>query len=493
LLATFCKSTSTDYSGYILVLMQRIIQLMNDVDADVCKEAWTALESLVKHLDPAEQLMHLSSLRQSIKFVKDEVRNGLIPGFCILKKGITPILPIFREGILNGSQDMKEHAATGLGEVIQLTSAEALKPSVVHITGPLIRILGDRFNASVKVAILDTLGLLLLKVGIMLKPFLPQLQTTFIKAINDSTQSVRQKAAWALGLLTVLHTRVDSLFTELRNGLKNNDDNAIRETILQALRRITLNAGKKMSEAVRKGLLETLLQMISADEDGIRINAGAALGAMCQVLTDDEMKELLDDHLLDSRQSLDWTVLHGRCVTLSYGLFDASSRLFQLATEEQIVEASLQYTNNDRVPITTFGVHCLGHLLIHSVEQPLETANILTNMAKCLQNTSNDVRTAVLQTLNHISRRCPQLFTVDNLRLIIVELVSAVKDRNTAVRCLAEITLAFTLQMDKNDQMYLEWFEMQQIANTLQEYKRITFPKLQDTLALDKDDYIFIT
>ena len=66
------------------------------------------------------------------------------------------------------------------------------------------------------------------QVGIMLKPFLPQLQTTFVKALNDPTQAVREKAAWALGLLTVLHTRVDSLFTELKNGIRNNEDNGIR-------------------------------------------------------------------------------------------------------------------------------------------------------------------------------------------------------------------------------------------------------------------------
>ena len=71
---------------------------------------------------------------------------------------------MFREGILNGPQEVKEQASLILGEIIKLTSEEALKPSVVHITGPLIRILGDRFNYSVKVAILDTLGLLLEKV-----------------------------------------------------------------------------------------------------------------------------------------------------------------------------------------------------------------------------------------------------------------------------------------------------------------------------------------
>lgn len=62
---------------------------------------------------------------------------------------------------------MKEQAAVGLGELINLTSAEALKPSVVNITGPLIRILGDRFTWNVKVAVLETLTLLLAKVGLI--------------------------------------------------------------------------------------------------------------------------------------------------------------------------------------------------------------------------------------------------------------------------------------------------------------------------------------
>ena len=79
-------------------------------------------------------------------------------------QGIAPILPIFREGILNGTPELKEQAANGLGEVISLTSAAALRPFVVNITGPLIRILGDRFSWNVKVAVLQTLGLLLGKV-----------------------------------------------------------------------------------------------------------------------------------------------------------------------------------------------------------------------------------------------------------------------------------------------------------------------------------------
>lgn len=77
---------------------------------------------------------------------------------------MTCILPVLREGVLNGSPEVKEEAARALGGVIRLTSPDALRPSVVNITGPLIRILGDRFAASVKTALLETLTLLLAKV-----------------------------------------------------------------------------------------------------------------------------------------------------------------------------------------------------------------------------------------------------------------------------------------------------------------------------------------
>lgn len=66
------------------------------------------------------------------------------------------------------------------------------------------------------------------QVGLALKPFLPQLQTTFTKALQDSNRGVRLKAADALGKLISIHVKVDPLFTELLNGIRVMEDPGVR-------------------------------------------------------------------------------------------------------------------------------------------------------------------------------------------------------------------------------------------------------------------------
>lgn len=132
----------------------------------------------------------------------------------------------------------------------------------------------------------------------MLKQFLPQLQTTFLKALNDSNRQVRIKAATALSHLIVIHVRTDQLFTELHNGVKNADDSAVRETMLQALRGVITPAGDKMSEPLRKQIHTAMLQMLGYSEDVSRGAAAGCLGAMCRWLSPEQLDTTLNDHML---------------------------------------------------------------------------------------------------------------------------------------------------------------------------------------------------
>uniref|UniRef100_A0A8C1NUN4 GCN1 activator of EIF2AK4 n=1 Tax=Cyprinus carpio TaxID=7962 RepID=A0A8C1NUN4_CYPCA len=273
----YFSRTRLDYSAHTRILLSGLIRLMNDPNPEVLSQSWDTINSITKKLDAGSQLSLIDDLHRDIRSAAAEVKGQHLPGFCLPKKGVTCILPVLREGVLTGSPEQKEEAARALGGVIKLTSAEALRPSVVNITGPLIRILGDRFAWTVKTALLDTLTLLLAKVGIALKPFLPQLQTTFLKALQDSSRAVRLRAAESLGQLVSIHTKVDPLFTEQLSAIRNAEDSGIP---------IACSGIRAMGYLMRHQLLPRLLwllpQSLQNQSSDIRLVTERVLWWVCK-------------------------------------------------------------------------------------------------------------------------------------------------------------------------------------------------------------------
>ncbi|XP_013411317.1 eIF-2-alpha kinase activator GCN1 [Lingula anatina] len=449
ILEAFCSKTKADYSEYVPQLLRGVIGLFTNTDEKVLNAAWACLNSVTKKLDPTECLQHIGNVRQAVKYAVADNKQEELPGFCLLKKGITPVLPIFREGILNGPMELKEQAAVGLGEVIQRTSAEALKPSVVNITGPLIRILGDRFAWNIKVAVLDTLGLLLGKCGPMLKPFLPQLQTTFVKALQDPNRNVRLRAAAALSKMIVIHVKVDPLFTDLHTGIKNAAETGIRDTMMQALRGCIAGAGKKMNEANKKQILVTLLNSITSPEDSTRMSAAGCLGALCGCLDDEELKGVLDQHLLDAESGLDWLVRHGRSVALSIAVKEAADRVKQ---DTSVVPIILKNIGADRIPITLSGLRAAGYYLEHQIKsgEPLNE-ELVAAVLKGMKHESNDVKQLTAQILRHLSKCRGTPFDMSQLKVWVPVVVMGTKEKNTGVRADCEYTLVSLLWMRQGE------------------------------------------
>jgi hypothetical protein len=359
-------------------------------------------------------------------------------------------LPIFREAILNGQPELKEQAAQGLGEVIKLTSAEALKPSVVNITGPLIRVLGDRFSANVKVAVLETLALLLAKVGVMLKPFLPQLQTTFLKALTDPNRQVRLKSAAALGHLITIHPRADPLFTELHTAIKSSTDVAVRDTMLQALRGVISPAGDKMTDPVRKAIMSSLVGMLSHFEDTTRMVAAGCVGALCKWLTDPELHYVIIEHLLDDDSTLDWTLRHGRSVALMVALKEAPDHVVTDDWLPKIIKILMQSITTDRIPIVLCGIRGSGYLMQYSLTNPTVVVppQLITQVAKSMNHGSNEVKQLVAQLWHYLARQQPDRALPDHLlKPVLPMLVNGTKEKNTVVRANSEFALVAVMRL----------------------------------------------
>ncbi|KAG7307028.1 hypothetical protein JYU34_007159 [Plutella xylostella] len=469
LLCAFVSHSRADLAPYVPQLLRGLLLLFVSDDRDVVQMAWEALSALTKTLDAERQIAHVGDVRHAVRCAAAELKGDLLPGFC-LPKGIAPILPLFRESILNGLPEDKEAAALMLGEVIRLTAAPALQPSVVHITGPLIRILGDRFNANVKAAVLETLALLLAKVGVMLKQFLPQLQTTFLKALNDSNRSVRIKAGLALSQLVLIHTRADPLFTEMHNGIKNADDPAIRETMLQALRSIITGGGDKMSEPLAIAVLTTLTSpaMLAHPEDPPRSAVGGCLGALLHALPPTHRDAALLHHVLGagSHAAADADLQHGRSCALFVALKETPQHIYKDSYEEKIDKALLGYLTSDKVPIVCNGIRGMGYLMRYLLQngRPIPQS-ILSQFVRSMNHASNEVKQLMARICTMLARECTLEASAGTpgaelLRVAVPALVNGTKEKNSYVRANSEIALRAVLRMPQDEQFHQQCLQI---------------------------------
>lgn len=176
------------------LLVSGFISLYNCPNPDVLSKVIECFNALVKILDPPEYIELVLVLKKAIKGLytdSKKLENGQAIGFG-RPEGWKPVLPILREGMLAGGVEIKEvgifhefisnsiffHlsldefpflpiqvSANCLAQAIQLSSDSGIKPHVVNVAGPLIRVLGEKHPSPVKIAAMNGLLKLLEKVG----------------------------------------------------------------------------------------------------------------------------------------------------------------------------------------------------------------------------------------------------------------------------------------------------------------------------------------
>ncbi|KDO52492.1 hypothetical protein CISIN_1g000049mg [Citrus sinensis] len=439
-------------------MISTLIVLLSDSDSTTVAAAWEALSRVVASVPKEVQPSYIKVIRDAISTSRDKERRKkkggpiLIPGFC-LPKALQPLLPIFLQGLISGSAELREQAALGLGELIEVTSEQSLKEFVIPITGPLIRIIGDRFPWQVKSAILSTLSIIIRKGGIALKPFLPQLQTTFIKCLQDSTRTVRSSAALALGKLSALSTRVDPLVGDLLSSLQVSDA-GIREAILTALKGVLKHAGKSVSSAVKIRVYSVLKDLVYHDDDHVRVSAASILGIMSQCMEDGQLADLLQE-LLNLASSPSWAARHGSVLVFATFLRHNPSAISMSPLFLSILDRLKSSLKDEKFPLREASTKALGRLLLHQIQSgPANTTvvvDILASVVSALHDDSSEVRRRALSALKSVAKANPSAIMV-HVALFGPALAECLKDGSTPVRLAAERCAVHAFQLTRGSE-----------------------------------------
>ncbi|CAE6418409.1 unnamed protein product [Rhizoctonia solani] len=303
LFGTFCEHTELDFEIYRVDWIRVLVPMLDDSDESVIQPAWNALDEFVKSLGK-DDLESLSvPLRRALESTGGPGRY--VPGLA-LPKGLSPLLPIIFAGLTTGNSEQREQSAYAIGDLVTRTEESALKPFTTQLTGPLIRVItqATTYPPAVKSAILSALTTLLTVVPTFVKPFFPQLQRTFVKAVQDpASLVVRTRAAEALGVLMKSHTRGDVLATELLKEIRATMfvDEPIAASLVLALAGVVKNSGANVGSASRQAIVELILDSAGKSESGQshQDNYNAAVGQLFASLGDQpDVKPIIDAHIL---------------------------------------------------------------------------------------------------------------------------------------------------------------------------------------------------
>ncbi|KAJ5485375.1 eIF-2-alpha kinase activator GCN1 [Penicillium diatomitis] len=425
----FFADAEIDYSRYHQDLIRVLLISFDDRDQEVVKAAWAALSGLTSHLRKEEMEVLAIPTRQTLRQVG--VPGADLPGFS-LPKGIMAVLPIFLQGLLNGTTDQRTQSALAIADVIDRTGPNSLKPFVTQITGPLIRVVSER-STDIKCAIFFTLNKLLEKIPLAVKPFLPQLQRTFARGLADSTsETLRNRAAKGLGILITLTPRVDPLIAELITGSKTTDT-GVKNAMMKALQEVVGKAGANMSEASQNAILTLIDDDASDETDAVAITNARLLGVLAKVIPDTSAVPLIKHRVLNGQFS------HASILGLNALLAEAPTTLLDNFVTETPAAISQGVTHKDPF-ISDNSVLAAGKYLLSSQgDHSFETHKaIFESLTSAIQPGGPvDTRRLALVVIRTVSRLHPEL-TRPHLAILAPPIFAGVRDLVIPVKLASE-------------------------------------------------------
>jgi len=302
--------------------------------------------------------------------------------------------------------------------------------------------------------------LLLDKGGVGLKAFVPQLQTTFVKALNDPSKVARGRASKGLGRLMPLTSRVDSLLNELCNASANAESPAIKSSILDGLSEVLLKGGDKATPpSIEKATYASFQGLLEEDEN-VRTAASRCTLGLGAFMDATKVFQSLADLLEPPVSGEPWTSTTGRLIGL--GGILATSGQKNAEKRSQVFSFIAGHLNDERVAVKVAACSAIARILSTNLFPGYDDkkseiracgqgaihafAKILTTAAS---DSSAEVRRAAISAIKEGAKHYPGA-SGQHLQSFMPPLVSALHEVNLSVKYAAERAMKYLLDGGNN-------------------------------------------
>ena len=236
LISNFCSKTEQSLETIYDNIVEIIISLLHYDNEPLIKNVGSILKTLVEKTDKTADVdiivkTLLSSMDNLFEEIRAQVDNDENKFTEVIGKKIILIMEhllfTIQNELLYGSNQIL--ACKLINDIIFYCPRKNLKPYIMKLVGPMIRILGEKIPPETKAKLMENAKNLILKVQEDIKAISPQLQSVFLKTLNDSTNIYKSehhqiKAGENIILLLKYYPRLDVTANDLLKSIQTKLD-----------------------------------------------------------------------------------------------------------------------------------------------------------------------------------------------------------------------------------------------------------------------------
>ncbi|KAG9397259.1 hypothetical protein J8273_1174 [Carpediemonas membranifera] len=181
LMTAFYQRTETSLGIYKLRILEVALRQFNHPDAAAHASIIAHTKTCMSIIDDTDQIEALSLMRTVLMQAASERPLAVLHA----KPGVDTLVPVLLSHLKSTSSTARETASGMIADIMQWSTAPALRTSCSSILGAYLRVINDFYPADVRVAMWRGLNAVILTTGAAGKPFFTPVTRAVLNCVKD--------------------------------------------------------------------------------------------------------------------------------------------------------------------------------------------------------------------------------------------------------------------------------------------------------------------